>query len=114
MGRRVSDGKSVKVTVPISTAIVAGDFYDLDGFVGMAFSSLTTDGSTTSEVALDLDLAEYETGQILTTDAFAKGDPVYWDATNNRFTTTAGTNRFVGRVTVAKDADNVIWFKREQ
>jgi hypothetical protein len=116
MGRRVSDGQAVKVTVPISTTIVAGRFYDLDGFVGMAMSDVVTDGVTTSEVVLEVATYEYEldAAQILTSDAFAKGDPVYWDLTNNRFTTTPGTNRFIGRVTVAKDGSNIVWIKREQ
>lgn len=114
MGRRLSDGKAVKVTVPVSTTIVAGDFYDLDGFVGMAMESLTTDASTTSEVALEVALYEYETSQIDTAQTFAKGTAVYWDATANEFTETATANRFFGRVTSPKDGDNVVWIKREQ
>lgn len=116
MGRRISDGKAVKCTVPISTTIVAGNFYELDGFVGMAMEALVTDGSTTSEVTLEVALYEYETSQITVADAFDKGDDVFWDATTDLFTTddNAGANRFFGRVTSPKDGDDVVWIKREQ
>lgn len=112
MGRKVSDGWSVKVTVPISTTIVAGDFFELDGFIGIAFESLVTDGATTSDVALGLDLAEYETSQITVADAFVKGATVYWDGVTDLFTDVAGALAPFGKVTVAKDANDVIWFKR--
>ncbi len=107
---KVSDGKSVQVTVPQGTTIETGKIYLLDGFLGAAMSSLTTGAGETGEVALNIEQAEYETDQINTGDAFAKGDLIYWDAANNRFTTTAAGNRPAGRVTVAKDANNVIWF----
>lgn len=113
MGRRISDGKSIKVTVPASTTITAGQFVSLDGFIGLALQSVTTDATTTGQVVLDVTPGEYETNQINTADAFAAGDPVYWDATNKLFTTSVGTgNKKVGVVTQAKDANNVIafWF----
>jgi cytoskeletal protein RodZ len=112
MGRRISDGKSFKATVPVSTTIVAGTFYELDGVVGIAFESITTDGSTTSNVQLGVEQAEYETSQIDTAQAFAKGAIVYWDSTNDRFTTTALGNRRFGFVSVAKDVNNVVWITR--
>lgn len=107
---KVSDGKSVQVTVPQDTTIETGKFYLLDGFLGAAMSSLTTGAGETGEVALNIEQAEYETDQINTADAFAKGDLIYWNAANNCFTTTAAGNRPAGRVTVAKDANDVIWF----
>lgn len=54
--------------------------------------------------------AEYETDQIDTANDFAKGDKVYWDNANKRFTTVATDGIFAGIVTVAKDDNNVIWF----
>lgn len=110
MGRKVSDGKSVKVTVPENTTIEKGKFYLLDGFLGMAMQSVTTGAGESAEVVLNIEQAEYETSQIDTADAFNAGDKVYYDATNKRFTTIATDGPFCGIVTQAKDANNVIWF----
>lgn len=109
-GGKISDGKSVKVTVPESTTIEAGKFYLLDGFLGCAMQSVTTGTGETAEVVLTIEQAEFETDQIETTQNFAKGTLIYWDVTNKRFTETATSNRLAGRVTVGKDANNVIWF----
>lgn len=111
MGRKVSDGRSVRVTVPQNTTIEAGKFYLLDGFFGLAVQSVTTGPGETAEVILNCEQVEYETSQITTSDAFNKGDSVYWNDTTKLLTTQSGSgNRLVGRVTQAKDANNVIWF----
>lgn len=110
MGRKVGGGSSVKVTVPASTVIEQNQFYLLDGFLGKAVQSVTTDAATTGEVVLDIEPSEYETSQIDAADGFAVGDKVYWDAANKRFTTVATDGLFCGIVTVAKDANDVIWF----
>lgn len=109
MGRKISNGKSVKAIVPISTTIVAGNFYLLDGILGIALQGVITT-SETSLVDLSIEAGEYETAQIYTGDAFALGSKVYYDTTNKRFTTTAGSNKFAGVVTKAKDDNDVIWF----
>jgi predicted RecA/RadA family phage recombinase len=117
MARKVSDGLSVKVDVPENTAIEQGKFYLLGGFFGMAMQSVTTEAGETGQVVLDIEQCEYETSQINATDAFNAGDKIYFDATAKVLTTNANLdasgnpqNRPVGRVTVAKDANNVIWF----
>lgn len=117
MGRKISDGQSVKVTVPASTVIEQGKFYVLDGFFGMAVQSVTTGAGETSQAILNIEQAEYETSQITAADAFNKGDKVYWNASAKLLTTAPNNdasgnpqNRPVGRVTAAKDANNVIWF----
>lgn len=107
---KISDGKSIKVTVPESTTITAGKFYLLDGFLGVAMESVTTGEGETSEVTLSIENAEYETDQINTGEAFTKGADVYWDSNNKRLTT-AATALYAGQVTSAKDSNNVIWFK---
>ena len=109
---KISDGKSVKVTVPESTKVEAGKFYLLDGFLGCAVQSVETAAGETAEVVLNIEQAEYETDQINAADTFAKGSLVYYDPVNKVLTTSdgAGANRKVGRVTVPKDAKNVIWF----
>ena len=105
---KVSDGKSVRVTVPENTVIEAGKFYLLDGFFGCAFQSVTTGAG---EVILNIEQAEYETDQIDTSQTFAKGTLIYWNETNKRFTENAAEgNRLVGRVTQAKDNNNVVCF----
>lgn len=128
MGKKVSDGKSVKVAVPASTVITKGNFYLLDGFLGTAVQSLETDGdgkvinlngfevpagsvlAELAEVVLNIELGEYESSQIDVADAFAAGAKVYWDVANKRFTTVAADGVFCGIITEAKDANNVIWF----
>jgi len=104
---KVSDGKSVRVTVPENTVIEAGKFYLLDGFFGCAFQSVTTGAG---EVILNIEQAEYETDQIDTSQTFNKGTLLYWDGTHKRFTETSAGNRLVGRVTQAKDSNGVICF----
>ncbi|PIC59097.1 hypothetical protein CSV80_00815 [Sporosarcina sp. P12(2017)] len=107
---KVSDGKSVRVTVPASTTIEAGLFYELDGFFGTAMQSVVTAAGETDEVILNIEQAEFETDQIQTTKAFPIGTSIYF--TGGKFTPEdgAGANRLVGRVTSAKDQNNVIWF----
>lgn len=107
---KVSDGKSVRVTVPENTVIEAGKFYLLDGFFGCAFQSVTTGAGETAEVILNIEQAEYETDQIDTSQTFTKGTLIYWDDVNKEFTETSEGNRLAGRVTQAKDANNVICF----
>lgn len=107
---KISDGKSVKVTVPENTKIEVGKFYLLDGFLGCAMQSVETGAGETAEVILNIEQAEFETDQIAETGDFKKGTAIYWDADNGVFTETAGENRFAGRVTAEKDENNVIWF----
>jgi len=107
---KVSDGKSVRVTVPQNTVIEAGKFYLLDGFLGVAFQSVTTGAGENAEVILNIEQAEYETDQIDTSQTFNKGTLLYWDGTDKKFTETSQGNRLVGRVTQAKDSNGVICF----
>lgn len=107
---KVSDGKSVRVTVPENTTIEAGKFYLLDGFLGVAFQSVQTGPGETAEVILNIEQAEYETDQISASHAFTRGTLIYWDDVNKRFTQTSEGNRLAGRVTEVKDVNNVICF----
>lgn len=103
-GCKISDGKSVKVTA--SEAVEEGKFYLISGFFGMAVQS----AGVGEDATLSIEQAEYETEQINTEEAFAVGTAIYYDATLKQLTETEGTNRKVGRVTAAKDSNNVIWF----
>lgn len=110
---KVSDGKSVKVTVPENTTIEVGKFYELDGFLGAATQSVQTEAGETKEVVLNIEQAEYETDQIDSAQDFAEGTTIYWDGA--KFTESANDGadtqyRKAGRVTSPKDANNVIWF----
>jgi predicted RecA/RadA family phage recombinase len=107
---KISDGKSVRVIVPQSTVVVGEQLILMGGFLGVAKQSVTTAAGVTAEVILDIAQEEFETDQITTTQAFAAGTAVYWDDTNKKLTETAASNRLAGRVTVGKDANNVIWF----
>ncbi|ENK0558010.1 TPA: DUF2190 family protein [Clostridium botulinum] len=107
---KISDGKSVKVTVPANTEVLAQQFYLLDGFFGVAMESIKTEKGQTEELTLSIEQAEYETDNIVTTESFNRGDLIYWNDTEKKFTTTKDANRLVGKVTVPKDSNNVIWF----
>jgi len=109
-GGKISDGKSVKVTVPANTTIEAGKFYLLDGFFGCAMQSVTTGVGQTAEVVLNIEQAEFETDQIAETGDFLPGTLIYWDEGDGVFTEEANGNRPAGRVTVGKDENDVIWF----
>lgn len=117
MARKIGGFSSVMVTVPVNTTIEQNKFHLLDGFFGMAVQAVATDAETTAEIILDVEQAEFETSQITVADAFNKGDKIYWDDSNDLLTTQANPdangnpqNRVVGKVTLAKDDNNVIWF----
>lgn len=107
---KISNGKSVRVKVPENTTVTAGEWVLLDNFFGLAMQSIVTGAGQTKDIVLTIEQAEYETDQISTTQAFAVGTPIYWNATTKKFTESETDNRLVGRVTNSKDANNVIWF----
>lgn len=106
----VSDGQSVKVTVVGPAIITSDEFYLIDGFLGCAFEPVTLQPGETAQVALNIAPAEYESDQTNPALAYAVGSLLYWNAGAGIFTTDPVGNRFAGRVTVARDANNVIWF----
>jgi len=109
---KISDGKSVKVTVPESTKVEAGKFYLLDGFLGCAVQSVETGAKKTAEVVLSIEPAEYETDQTKTDDraSMTVGKDIYWDK-NNKYFTLSATDIYAGKITSAADSNGVIWFK---
>ncbi len=106
----VSDGQSVKVTVLGPAVVNSDEFYLIDDFLGCAFESVTLDPGEQAELALNIAPAEYESNQTNPGLAYATGSLLYWDPVANIFTTDPVDNRLTGRVTVAKDANDVIWF----
>lgn len=113
MGRKVSDGLSVKVTVPENTTIEQGEFCFLGGFLGLAVRGVETGAGETAQVVLNIESGEYETSQIKVLDAasMVEGADIYWDNTAGNFTVTSTDNVYAGKITLAADEDNVIWFK---
>jgi len=107
---KISDGKSVVVTVPENTEIAAQTFVLLDGFFGDAMESVKTGAGETAEIAISIEQAEYETDQITAADTYKAGDLLYFKESTKKFTTVAENNRLVGRVTSGKDENNVISF----
>ena len=110
MGRKVSDGMSVRVTVPENTTVEQGAFALLDGFLGLAARKVVAGAGETRSLVLNIEPGEYETSQIDKTQNFAVGTKIYWDAAKKAFTETP-TAVLAGVVTNAKDAGNVIWFR---
>jgi predicted RecA/RadA family phage recombinase len=110
MGRKVSDGKSVRVSVPENTTVEQGAFVLLDGFLGLAAQKVVTGAGETKNLVLNIEPGEYETSQIDKTQDFAVGTKIYWDSTTKKFTETP-TAVLAGVVTNAKDAGGVIWFR---
>lgn len=103
---KISDGKSVELKVPSKKTVTSQQFYLINGFFGVAMQS-ATEGQ---DITLQIEQAEYETDNIVTSEAFDLGDKIYWNDTTGKFTTTATDNRLVGKVTSPKDSNNVIWF----
>ena len=110
MGRKVSDGMSVRVTVPENTTVEQGAFALLDGFLGLAARKVVAGAGETKSLVLNIEPGEYETSQIDKTQGFAVGTKIYWDSTTKKFTETP-TAVLAGVVTNAKDAGGVIWFR---
>lgn len=107
---KISDGKSVSVTVPANTEIKTGEFVLLDGWFGFVFSGVKTAAGETARAILNVEQAEYESAQIANV-AFKVGDAVYYDAKAKKLTSEAGTgNQKVGKVTIPKNADGAITF----
>ena|SRR5688572_23085003 len=115
MARVVSDGKSVRVTVPAATAaaVAVGEFCMFDGWFGWAVQGFTVAevASVSKDIILNIEPVEYETSQGTVANTFTKGAPVFWNDTTKLLTTAGAGNRLVGRVTVAEDGNGVFWFR---
>lgn len=105
---KISDGKSVRVTVPENSKVEAQTFALVEGFFGVAMQSVSTGSGETEEIVLNIEQAEYETDNITIANTFDVGSPVYYDKATKKLTTTDTGNRLVGRVTSGKDSSNTI------
>lgn len=95
-----SDGKAVDVTV--EKTVTKGDVVVAEGFAGIAMQ----DAVSGESIALEIATREHEitVGSGVTA---AKGDVLYVDATGT--ITNTNTDTPFCKVTVAKDANNVVW-----
>lgn len=112
-GRKVADFKSVDVTVPDTVIVAQGEFVFLDGFFGLAEFDDKPVASGAATISINIEQSEYETDQITVADAFNKGDLVNFNTTTKLLTTAAVAGAIigpVGRVSQAKDQNNVVWF----
>ena len=110
---KISDGKSVEVSIPAGTGTVAGNFCVLDGFFGLVLEAIAAAENTAgTTVALQIEQAEYITGQIDTAKTFAKGTALYFDPSKGVLTDDAAVSGsfLVGRTSAGKSADNIIQF----
>jgi hypothetical protein len=110
---KVSDGKSVDVTVPAGTGVEAGEFCVIDGFFGVSLQKVNKDENTNGTlIALQTEQAEYITTQIDTSKTFAIGSALYYDSATKKLTDDSSVSGaiLVGRITSAKDKNNVIQF----
>jgi len=103
---KVSDGQSVVVTA--TDDVVAGEFYEIEGFLGAAM----TNGKAGDKVVLNIEQAEYQTTKVASGKTFTVGQIVYWDRT--QFTSDAKTgttpHRVAGRCTSWDNANKVLTF----
>lgn len=77
MGRRISDGLSVDVTVPGSTLVEKGELYRIDGWSGFAFDEITTT-EVDRAVALEVDQHALWRCKVPAGIATVRGNYVYW------------------------------------
>jgi len=106
MALKIAKGDSIKVTVPAGKTVEAGKFVLINGFLGLALQS----GDEGKEIVLDVTKGIYQTSQIKVTATFSVGTKIYWNNTDEVFTTTAADNKFAGIVTAKKDSNGVIEF----
>lgn len=107
MARLVRDGKSVNVTLKATVTKgddIVGPARTNDGFFGFPFE----DGVSGDSIAIDISQREYEL-EVPEGVTAAKGDVLYLDASTGAVTNTAESNIPFLKVTVAKDASDIVW-----
>jgi len=103
---KVSDGQSVVVTA--TGDVVAGEFYEIKGFLGVAMTNVVGGGT----VVLNIEQAEYQTTKVASGKTFTVGQIVYWNGEKFTSDEKQGTtpNRVAGRCTSWDDTNNVLTF----
>ncbi len=109
MDNLVSDGKAVTVTLIAGQAVEKGAPCYAEGFHGVAMKD--ADGDTSDNiVSLETTEREFE-HEVAGGVVAAKGDLLYITTDGTDVVNATNTNRPFCKVTVAKDANNVVWYK---
>ena len=109
-GYKVHDGQSLTVTVPDGMTIQQGEFALVEGIFGLCEGAPKTVSAGAADIELTVAPFVYSSDQVVTAEAMARGALLYFDSTARLLTVTASTNRVVGRVATAKDANNIVEF----
>jgi len=111
-GGKVNDGRSVRVTVPAGRSVKAGELVYLDGWFGIAQSSVEAEEGGSGElVALSIEDCVVSTSKLDGLAAFNALDSCYWDVAEGVVTTTEKYgNPFIG-VCVRGLADGTVHIK---
>jgi len=104
MDNLVSDGNAVNVT--LSQTVTKGQPVYAEGFHGVAM----TDGVSGDTIAIETTTREFE-HEVGAGVTAAKGDILYITTDGTDVVDATDTERPFGKVTVAKDANNVVWYK---
>lgn len=88
--RIVSEARSVKVTIPQSTTLVAGECFYVAPYLGVAMESATNGIGVTKDIALALGPIVVATSKLTSGQTFAVKTKVYWDESTQLFTETPG------------------------
>jgi predicted RecA/RadA family phage recombinase len=84
----VQPGDHIDIVATVTLA--AGQFFQSNGLRGVVTNGVTT-GQQTTVATRGVFTLPKNTGE-----AWAVGELLYWDTTNNRFTTTVGSNVLAG------------------
>ena len=112
-GHKMADGNSVDVVIPDGTVVQQGEFVLAQGFFGLAEFDDKPVSSGAATIAINIERAFYDTDQITVAEAFPVGAYVNFNSTTKLFTVAAVAGAIVGpvgRVNIAKNAENVIGF----
>jgi predicted RecA/RadA family phage recombinase len=109
-GYKVHDGQSMTVTVPDTMTVQQGEFALIEGFFGLCEGQPKIVAAGAADIELTIAQQVYSSDQVVVAEAMARGAVLYFDSTARLLTVTAATNRVVGRVATAKDANNIVEF----
>lgn len=103
--RIVSEARSVKVTIPQSTTLVAGECFYVAPYLGVAMESATNGSGVTKDIALALGPIVVATSKLTAGQTFAAKTKAYWDVSTQKFTETQ-TDIPAGWVIKAKGSES--------